>query len=57
VSPPAETGTVPGVLAGDVASRLDVDPFLYPDFHTPLLRHLQTPNNMKLVKSVAEYRK
>ena len=41
MSPPAETGTAPDVLAGDVASHLDVDPFLYPDFHTPLLRHLK----------------
>jgi hypothetical protein len=57
VSPPAETGTVPDVLAGDVASHLDVVPFLYPDFHTPLLRHLQTRNNMKLVKFVTVYRK
>ena len=57
MSPPAETGTVPDVSAGDVASHLNVVPFLYPDFHTPLLRHLQRPNNMKLVKSVTVYRK
>jgi len=55
VSPPAETGTVPDVSAGDVASHLDVVPFLYPDFHTPLLRHLDSCPRLRVLALSATF--